>query len=99
MLPFKPLATFREQEGMTLIVRCEDAKRHSLVYDLEWACITLTVHSSLQAVGFLAIIMAALAEAGISVNPISAFFHDYLFVPWEGRIEALEILEELSRRG
>jgi hypothetical protein len=58
--------------------------------------ITLTIHSDLQAVGFLAPIMTRLAEAGISVNPVSAFYHDHLFVPWDKRNEAMEILESFK---
>jgi hypothetical protein len=54
---------------------------------------TLTVHSSLEAVGFLAAITARLAEAGISVNAISAFCHDHLFVPEDRADEALARLE------
>ena len=55
--------------------------------------VTLTVQSALDAVGFLAAITARLAAAGISVNAVSAFFHDHLFVP-AGRAE--EIVEILS---
>jgi YidC/Oxa1 family membrane protein insertase len=47
-------------------------------------------------VGFLAPIMTRLAEAGISVNPVSAFYHDHLFVPWDKRNEAMEILESFK---
>jgi uncharacterized protein len=40
-----------------------------------FACrmITLNVHSSLEAVGFLAAITRQLAQAGMGVNPASAF--------------------------
>jgi hypothetical protein len=54
-------------------------------------------HSSLLAVGFLAAVTAALASEGISVNPVSAFHHDHLFVPWERRRDAMRILRALSR--
>jgi len=54
--------------------------------------VTLTVHSALDAVGFLAAITARLAAAGISVNTVSAFFHDHLFVPAERAEETVEIL-------
>lgn len=58
--------------------------------------ITCDVHSSLSAVGFLATIAARLTEVGISVNPVSGFFHDHLFVP-EGREgEAMEALRGLA---
>ena len=58
--------------------------------------ITLEVHSSLEAVGFLAAITARLAAAGIGVNPVSACFHDHLFVPAERAEDAMSILEGLA---
>jgi hypothetical protein len=54
--------------------------------------VTLTVHSALDAVGFLAAITTRLAAAGISVNAVSAFFHDHLFVPVGRAEETVEIL-------
>ena len=58
--------------------------------------ITLNVHSSLEAVGFLAAITARLAAAGMGVNPVSAYFHDHLFVPADRVDEAMAILEGLA---
>ena len=92
-----PLLMFREREGTTLVIRREDAERGGLPYQCASRLITLTVHSSLEAVGFLAAITARLAEAGISVNAVSAFHHDHLFVP-DGRAdEALKLLQDMSR--
>lgn len=91
-LPFVPLGTFWEEEGVTVIASQEQAIACSLSFDSTWACITLTVHSALTAVGFLAAITAQLAQAGIPVNPVSAYYHDHLFVPWERRQEAMERL-------
>src|ERR1700748_3061380 len=88
----RPLLTFREREGTTLVVRREEAERLGLAYEFASRLITLTVHSSLEAVGFLAAITARLAEAGISVNAVSAFYHDHLFVPEDRAEEALQIL-------
>jgi uncharacterized protein len=96
-LTFTPLGVFRESEGVTLIVTQEQATDAGLPFDSTWACITLTVHSALGAVGFLAAVLGCLAQAGISVNPVSAYFHDHLFVPWESRQPAMDVLEELSR--
>jgi len=96
--PFEPLGTFHEQEGITIIVTEQQTKDGGLQYDETWACITLTVHSSLSAVGFLAAITAELARAGIPVNPVSAYYHDYLFVPWESREQAMEVLRSISSR-
>ena len=97
-LPLLPEARgcFREEEGLTLILPVETAVAQGLTPEAEWALITLTVYSSLTAVGFLAAISAALAAAGISLNAVSACYHDHLFVPWDRRHEALGILEGLA---
>jgi hypothetical protein len=58
--------------------------------------VTLNIHSSLEAVGFLAAITTRLATAGMGVNPVSAFYHDHLFVPADRAEEALELLMELA---
>jgi len=94
-----PIGTFREPEGMTLIVTDEQATRAGLPYDSIWACISLRVHSALSAVGFMAALTGRLAQAGISVNAVSAYYHDHLFVPWESRETAMQVLKELSDSG
>ncbi|GMP13308.1 MULTISPECIES: ACT domain-containing protein [Bradyrhizobium] len=92
----KPLLTFREQEGTTLVISREEAEAAGLRYAFPSRLITLTVHSALDAVGFLAAITARLAEAGISANAVSAFHHDHLFVPVDRADEAMAALQELS---
>jgi hypothetical protein len=96
-LILKPLSVFREREGVSLIVEKTAADRASLKYSGTWSLITCQVTSDLSAVGFLATMSARLAEAGISLNAISAFHHDHLFVPAERAQEALKILRELSQ--
>ncbi|MDA9435295.1 ACT domain-containing protein [Bradyrhizobium sp. CCBAU 51627] len=91
-----PLLTFREQEGTTLVILREEAEAAGLPYAFPSRLITLTVHSALDAVGFLAAITARLAEAGISVNAVSAFHHDHLFVPAERADEAMVVLRKMS---
>ena len=91
-----PLLTFREQEGMTLVILHEEAERAGLGYTFPSRLITLTVHSALDAVGFLAAITARLADAGISVNAVSAFHHDHLFVPVDRADEAMTLLQGMS---
>ena len=59
-LPLEPLGTFREQEGISIIVTQQQASDNGLPFDMTWACITLQVHSSLSAVGFLAAITSGL---------------------------------------
>jgi hypothetical protein len=91
-----PLLTFREVEGTTLVIRQEEAERLGLAHQFPSRLITLTVHSSLEAIGFLAAITARLASAGISVNAVSAFYHDHLFVPEHRADEALALLQNMS---
>jgi uncharacterized RmlC-like cupin family protein len=88
----EPVASFREREGLTVILRREEAERARLDAAFPCAWITLRVQSSLSAVGFLARVTAALANAGIGCNPVSAFHHDHLFVPHDRAQEALALL-------
>jgi len=92
-LSIQPVATFRESEGISAIVPRQDADAEGLEYGFISRMIKLDVHSSLNAVGFVAAIAGRLAQAGISVNPVSAYFHDYLFVPANKADEAMRILE------
>lgn len=92
-----PVLVFREREGTALIVRREEAERVNLPHQFASRMITLSVHSSLEAVGFLAVITARLADAGISVNAVSAFHHDHLFVPEHRASEALRLLQDLQQ--
>ncbi|MDX8453675.1 ACT domain-containing protein [Mesorhizobium sp. VK9D] len=92
----EPVMQFREREGLTLIVTEDEAKAAGLAGTFRCRMITLDIHSSLEAVGFLAAITARLAAAGMGVNPVSAFYHDHLFVPAERAEEALTILRELA---
>ncbi|MEL6247973.1 MAG: ACT domain-containing protein [Cyanobacteria bacterium J06648_16] len=87
-----PVCQFREAEGTTLIVRQEQAELAGLAYTYPARMITLTVQSSLAAVGFLAAITTRLAAEGISVNPVSAYYHDHLFVPVAQAEQALAVL-------
>ena len=91
-----PQLTFREPEGTTLVIRREEAEHFGLRHQFPSRLITLTVHSALDAVGFLAAITARLAAAGISVNAVSAFYHDHLFVPEQRAEEALALLQNMS---
>jgi uncharacterized protein len=92
----KPVHIFHEREGTAFVVRREEAEAAGLPYQFASRLITLTVHSSLEAVGLLAAITAPLAEAGISVNAVSAFYHDHLFVPLERAEDAQRLLQKLA---
>lgn len=88
---------FREQEGHTIIVSRETAERYKLAYTYIASWITLTVHSSLEAVGLTAVFSKALADTGISCNVVAAYHHDHLFVSSSDATKALKVLEGLSQ--
>ena len=87
---------FQEEEGMASILRKEDAVRLGIEAIYESRMISLMVHSSLDAVGFLSAITTNLSSAGISVNPVSAFYHDHLFIPANKADLAMTLLSEFS---
>ncbi|MBX9720615.1 MAG: ACT domain-containing protein [Candidatus Obscuribacterales bacterium] len=93
----KPLCLFRENEGVTLVLEKSAADNYSLKYAGYWSLITCTINSDLAAVGFLAAMSTALAAEGIAVNAVSAYFHDHLFVPKEKAVQAMKILQDLSK--
>ena len=68
-----PICTFRESEGLTAIVDKSQAEAARVPYTFPCRLITLAVHSSLDAVGFLAYITDRLAQAGIACNAVAAF--------------------------
>jgi len=70
---------FREREGWTIIA--EQATVDALGgLESAFPCrkVTLGVHSSLDAVGFMAAVTTRLATAGLGINPVSGFYHDHL---------------------
>jgi hypothetical protein len=99
---YKPLPTldiqmlFREAEGTTIITTLESAQSHKLEYTFPCKMITLNIHSSLEAVGFMAAVSAKLTEKGIGVNPVSGFYHDHCFVSVGREEEAMNLLDEMA---
>ncbi|WP_284124440.1 ACT domain-containing protein [Parerythrobacter aestuarii] len=89
------LATFREEEGLSLIVPHEVALANEIEAD-PYSRITLQVHSALAGVGLTAAVSGALAEAGICCNMVAALRHDHAFVPAERADEALALLKKLQ---
>jgi uncharacterized protein len=98
-LGINPVMIFREHEGDTLILLEEEARAAGLSSTFRSRMITLDIHSSLDAVGFLAAITTRLAAAGMGVNPVSSYFHDHLFVPADRAEEAMAMLEALAAEG
>lgn len=92
-----PRMLFQEEEGTTLILRIEDAEAHGYSCEFPSRMITLDVHSSLEAIGFIARITGELAKAGISINPIAGFYHDHIFVPDGQEHDAVRVLEQIPK--
>ena len=92
----KPRMRFEEAEGMTLIMLRDEAEAHGFEYEFPCRMITLDVHSSLEAVGFIAYIATQLAKHDMGVNPVSGFYHDHLFVPDGREADALRILQTIA---
>jgi|TARA_B100000795_G_scaffold169603_1_gene127846 hypothetical protein len=90
----QPIASYQEEEGLTLVLDKKAADGAGLAYDSVFNCITLTVHSSLDAVGLTAAISGKLAANGISANIIAAYHHDHVFVQKCNAQSALQLLTE-----
>jgi uncharacterized protein len=95
-IPDAAIAAFREPERLSIIIEEGVARKLGLTVQFRAAWITLTVESSLEAVGLTAAVAQALTAAGISCNVVAATFHDHLFVPVKRGAEAMAILETLS---
>ncbi|WP_299847258.1 ACT domain-containing protein [uncultured Roseovarius sp.] len=91
-----PRMSFEEAEGTTLIILKSQAEKHGLPYEFPCRMITLNIHSSLEAVGFMARIASELAKHEMGVNPVSGFFHDHIFVPDGREGDAMKALQQLA---
>lgn len=94
--PEAAVATYREAEGLSAILRTEDAARAGLPLDQPMRCITLMVHSALDGVGLTAAVAGALAAAGIPCNMVAAYHHDHAYVPADLAGRALGVLRALQ---
>lgn len=101
-----------EKEGLTVITTRKCAEAHAefsiaggthgrVECKLEIAgpsrMISLTVHSSLEAVGLTARISSAFAEANLPCNVVAGYFHDHVFVPEGREQEAMGVLGALAK--
>ncbi|GEA52175.1 transporter [Vibrio inusitatus NBRC 102082] len=91
-----PIGTFIEPEGLTLVLERSVAEQNQLPFDGSFRMITLTVHSSLEAVGLTAAVSTKLASKDISANVVAAYYHDHIFVPAAKADLALQALNEFS---
>ena len=88
---------FKEKEAWTVILDKRVADTLNLSYSFVAAWITLTVHSSLQAVGLTAAFARALADHNISCNVVAAYYHDHIFVDKKDIDRAMTVLQQLSQ--
>jgi hypothetical protein len=89
------IMSFRESEGLTLILPVEVAKEHGLEVGYEASWITMKVNSALDAVGFTAAFATALGQQNISCNVVAGYHHDHLFVAAADGERAVEVLSSL----
>lgn len=87
---------FKETEGITIVIKKELADSLLLKYSFIASWITLTVHSSLDAVGLTAAFSSALSQEGISCNVVAAYYHDHIFVAKKDTEKTMEILNRFS---
>jgi hypothetical protein len=92
------LLLFKEDEGNTIIIKKELADSLQLKYSFISSWITLTIHSSLKAVGLTSAFSNALAKNGISCNVVATYYHDHVFVDIKDTEEAMITLKMLSEQ-
>lgn len=88
------IATFREAEGLSLILPVDVARQHGFPAQLTMRQITLNVMSDLSGVGLTAAVSTALADRNISCNLVAAYHHDHIFVPVADANRALNVLRD-----
>ncbi|MEO0571419.1 MAG: ACT domain-containing protein [Bacteroidota bacterium] len=91
------VGTFKEEEGITYIIKKEQADLQGLTYGPVMAWITLKVHSSLEAIGLTAAVSKVLSENDISCNVVAAYYHDHIFVPEKDAENALKTFISITR--
>lgn len=74
-------AVVKEGRLTTIVLPVEVAERAGQATDVQFAWLTLTVQSSLDAIGLTAVVSARLAAAGIACNVLAGYHHDHLLVP------------------
>lgn len=90
------IGTFTEKEGTTVVLSRGNADLLNLTYSFVCSWITLTVNSSLEAIGLTAAFSTALSKEGISCNVIAGYYHDHIFVNRRDAESAMKILLSLA---
>ena len=90
------LGIFQEDEGLTLIATKQYFEKNNILYDGPFAKLTIENHTSLDLVGLTATLSTELAKNEISANVIAAYFHDHIFIQYNLRQRAIEIINSLK---
>lgn len=81
-----------EGELTTLVLPVAVAAAAGLPTEPEMAWLSLTVQSSLEAVGLTAAFSKTLGEVGIPCNVLAGFHHDHILVPVDRAQDAVDAL-------
>lgn len=90
------IGSFKEKEGITLVLPKAYADELDLEYSSIMSWITLQLHSALEAVGLTAAFSKVLAENNISCNVVAGYYHDHIFVMKKDAEKAMELLSNFQ---
>ena len=74
-------AVVKEGRLTTIVLPVDAAERAGRPVTVRFAWLSLTVQSSLEAVGLTAVVSTRLAALGIPCNVLAGYHHDHLLVP------------------
>lgn len=98
--PFTALLV--DKDEVTLMLEDEDFhqyQKHMIDYEVSethYRLITFDIVLDSSLVGFMAVVSAKLADAGISIMPFAAFSRDHIFVPAADYDKAIQALKDLQ---
>ena len=99
--PFNSITVDSEEVSLVLSVDdWENMRPNFYEYLAEgpYRVITFDIVLDLNLVGFLSVVSAVLAEAGISIYTISTYLRDHILIKSKEAAEAMRLLEKLIRR-
>jgi hypothetical protein len=85
-------AVVTEGSSTAVVVTVEAAQELGHAVEVHLAWLTLTVQSSLEAVGLTAHVSGCLAAGGIACNVLAGYLHDHLLVPVDRVDDAIAAL-------
>jgi len=85
-------AVVKEGRLTTIVLPVDAAARAGQATDVQFAWLTLTVQSSLDAVGLTAVVSARLAAIGVPCNVLAGYHQDHLLVPVDRVDDAINVL-------